>query len=226
LQQLKIGDPQSSSISGNFFGIDFSSFVIPDADDCPADIVNSGANFYKFMIEHPCACDLKIDINAPLPPVPTEPGMMVGPTLQATAPDIYYKSGGGDIPGNADPDSLMNQDPDAHWDTATNMPVSPKYNGTEQGTRWYDSPRVIRIPVYNPDSSSNGGLNTPPGGSQPFAPLGFVGFWVQDVVYIDKDPVTNKQLGTIVGRYITVEGLGGDAGEDSGGTVYNIRLVE
>ena len=226
LQQLKIGDPQSSSISGNFYGIDFSKFVIPDDDDCPADAVNSGANFYKFMIEHPCACDLKIDLTAPLPPVPTEPGMMVGPTLQATAPDSYYKSGGGDIPGNADPNSLMNQDPTGYWDTKTNRPNSTDSRYSDNN--WANSPRVVRIPVYNPDSSSGSppGVNTPPGGSGPFKPLGFVGFWVQDVVYLDKDPVTNKQLGTIVGRYVTVEGIGGDEGEDSGGTVFNIRLVE
>jgi Flp pilus assembly protein TadG len=222
LQKLKIGDPQSSSISGNFFGIDFSSFVIPDADDCPADIVNGGANFYKFMIEHPCACELNIDLNAPLPPVPTEPGMMVGPTLKATAPDSYFKGGGGDIPGNADTDSLMNQDPTGYWDTSTNRPNS--LNDAYKDDNWASSPRVIRIPVYNPDSTYNGGLNTPPGGSNPFQPLGFIGFWVTDVVYTT-DPDTNKEIGTIVGRFVTVEGSGGGP-EDSEGTVLDIRLVE
>ena len=124
-----------------------------------------------------------------------------------------------DIPGPVDADSLMNQDKTGFWDTSTNRPNSldPDY----KDNNWMKSPRVVRIPVYNPDSSSNGGLNTPPGGSLPFQPLGFIGFWVQDVLY---DPGTN--LGTVVGRYVTVEGFGGDEGEASGGTVLNIRLVE
>ena len=220
LQQLKLGaGPGQQSIPGNFYGIDFSTYVIPDNDDCPANIVNNGAPFYQFMIEHPCACDLRIDINSPLPPIPTQPGGMTGPTLQASIPDEYSKKGGGDIPGPVDADSLMNQDKTGFWDTSTNRPNSldPDY----KDNNWMKSPRVVRIPVYNPDSSSNGGLNTPPGGSQPFQPLGFIGFWVQDVLY---DPGTH--LGTIVGRYVSVEGWGGDEGEDSGGTVYNIRLVE
>jgi len=221
LQQLKIGTPQSSSISGNFYGIDIHTFVIPGS--CPGVNLSGGAPTYIEMTQNPCACELKIDLNAPLPPVPTEPGMMVGPTLTAVAPNSYYKSYGGDIPGQPDPNSLMNQDPNAYWDDQKNMPVSldPRYSDNN----WAKSPRVVRIPIYNPDSSSNGGLNTPPGGSAPFQPLAFIGFWVQDIVYIDKDPETNKQLGTVVGRFVTVEGPGG-GGEESGGTVFNIRLVE
>jgi hypothetical protein len=221
LQTLKIGDTQSSSISGNFYGIDFSQFVIP-SDSCPADNVNSGANFYQFMIENPCACDLNIDLTANLPSVPTEPGMMVGPTLKATAPDSYFFNPGG-IPGKADTNSLMNQDPSGFWDPQTNTPNSldPRYSANN----WSKSPRVVRIPVYHPDANFNEGLNTPSGGSNPFQPLGFFGFWVQDIVYIDKDPVTGKQLGTVVGRFVTVEGVGSGE-EDAEGTILNIRLVE
>jgi hypothetical protein len=222
LQTLKIGDSQSSSISGNFFGVDFSQYAIP-SDSCPADNINSGANFYQFMIENPCACELNIDLNANLPAIPTEPGMMVGPTLKATAPDSYTKAYGGDIPGQMDANSLMNQDPYGYWDPVTNLPNSSDSRYSDNN--WARSPRVVRIPVYHPDSNFNGGLNTPSGGSNPFQPLGFYGFWVQDIVYIDKDPVTNKQLGMVVGRFVTVEGVGG--GESEGeGTVFNIRLVE
>lgn len=222
LQQLKIGDPHSTSISGNFYGINFGPLAIP-SNSCPADIINDGASFYQFMIEHPCACELNIDLNAELPSVPTEPGGMVGPTIQATAPDSYTKAYGGNIPGKVDSISLMNQDPTGFWDTSTNMPNS--LDARYSDNNWAASPRVVRIPVYHPDASYNGGLNTPPGGSNPFQPLGFFGFWVQDVIYTDKDPLTGRQLGTVIGRFVTVEGVGG--GESEGeGTVFNIRLVE
>jgi hypothetical protein len=222
LQVLKISDPQDVSVPGNFYGLDLSSLV----NSCPEGVnINAGANFFKYMIKNSCLCDLKVNVGDTLPTVTTEPGNMVGPTLQATAPDSYF-SPPENYPGQADYDSLMNADPGAYWDTATNMPVST--DSRYAGVNWSKSPRVVRIPVYSPDVSSGSppGSNTPDAGRSSFQPLGFVGFWVQDIVY---QKVQGKDLGTIVGRFITVSGLGSGEGSDPGnaGTpVLNIRLVQ
>ena len=93
-----------------------------------------------------------------------------------------------------------------------------------RGTIGTKSPRVVRIPIYHPDASYNGGLNTPSAGKSTYQPLGFIGFWIQDVQY---SPPNN---GTIVGRFVTVEGYGSGSGGGgagrSGSPVLNIRLVE
>ena len=148
---------------------------------------------------------------------------MVGPALQATGPDSYFRPTG-TYPGHADSDSLMNQDPGAYWGS-DNMPHSGL--ASAQGDAWASSPRIVRIPIYNPDARVNGGLNTPSNGASSYQPLDFVGFWVQDIVYTHEG---SQELGTIVGRFVTVSGLGtGTGGSGPGNTgspVLNIRLVE
>jgi hypothetical protein len=113
----------------------------------------------------------------------------------------------------------MNLDPTARWDSSTNMPVTDCT--AFAGVNWSKSPRVVRIPVYHPDASYNNGENTPSAGKSNYQPLGFIGFWIADVQY---SPPNN---GTIVGRFVTVEGIGsgGESGT-SGSPVLNIRLVE
>ena len=53
-----------------------------------------------------------------------------------------------------------------------------------------------------------------------FKALGFVGFWIQDVVY------TPPNNGTVVGRFVSIEGTGTNPGGNAGYSVLNIRLVE
>jgi hypothetical protein len=220
LQTLKIADPHSQMTPGNFLALDLATLN----PKCPPGVnVNHGANFMQFMIEHSCDCDLGINVGDTLPVVTTEPGNMVGPTLQAVAPDSYFKPTG-TYPGHADSDSLMNQDPGAYWGS-DNMPHS--LNPAWDGANFDKSPRVVRIPIYNPDVTYNGGVNTlAAAGKTSYQPLAFVGFWVQDIVYTK---VGNQELGKVVGRFITVGGYGTGSGEDpgpAGSPVLNIRLVE
>jgi len=218
LQTLKIGDAQDPQLAnpGNFFGLDLSSLV----ESCPEGVnINSGASFYSYLIKNSCSCEMGINVGDTIP-IDTEPGNMVNKTIDPVAPDQYWRPDDY-IPHNPDDDSLMNSDPTARWDTSANMPATDCT--AFAGTNWSKSPRVIRIPVYHPDASYNGGLNTPSAGKSNFEPLGFIGFWIQDVQY---SPPNN---GTIVGRFVTVEGLGSSAGGGSGTSgspVLNIRLVE
>jgi hypothetical protein len=218
LQTLKIGDPHDPLLAnpGNFFGLDLSSLV----ERCPEGVnINSGASFYSYLIKNSCDCEMAINVGDTIP-IDTEPGNMVNKTINPVAPDPYWNPDGY-IPHNPDDDSLMNLDPTARWDTPTNMPVTDCTAFAD--LNWSKSPRVVRIPVYHPDASYNGGLNTPSAGKSNYQPLGFIGFWIQDVQY---SPPNN---GTIVGRFVTVEGIGSGMGGGSGTTgspVLNIRLVE
>ena len=75
-------------------------------------------------------------------------------------------------------------------------------------------PRIVRVPIYDPKATMD------ENGKFTFKALGFVGFWIQDVVY---SPPNN---GTVVGRFISIEGTGTNPGGNTGYTVLNLRLVE
>ena len=218
LQTLKIGDPHDPLLQnpGNFSGLNLAPLV----ESCPEGVnINNGASFYSYLIKHSCSCEMAINVGDTIP-VDTEPGNMVNKTIDPVAPDPYWRPDRY-IPHDPDDDSLMNTDPTARWDTSSNNPASDctAFSGDNK----YKSPRVVRIPIYHPDASYNGGLNTPSAGRSSYQPLGFIGFWVQDVQY---SPPNN---GTIVGRFVTVEGVGSGTGGGSGSSgspVLNIRLVE
>lgn len=240
LQVLKIGSASTSVLPGNFYGIDLSSIV----KSCPGMDPTSGADFYSYMIKNSCDCDFSVGVGDDFQ-LDTKTGNMVGPTISPVAPDQYYGlpdpatdyyaiENGNPVtlpPDWRDLNSLMNGDPGAQWVVDGSIdgghPVSgnPDWAWGTGGTgNWAKSPRVIRIPIYSPDVNYDGGINTPqkPGKSS-FQPLGFVGFWIQDIQY---DPPNN---GTIVGRFITVQGWGAGGGPEPGpaGTpVLSIRLVE
>jgi hypothetical protein len=113
-------------------------------------------------------------------------------------------------------------DPTARWDYLQNKPVSddPAYADIWQ------SPRVIRIPVYYPDPNYKNGEYTPDPGRSTFMPMRFVGFFVED---IQRRVNGNSETNSIVGRYMTVGGPGTGGGPDPGDTGphdMNIRLVE
>jgi hypothetical protein len=237
----------STYMPGNFLGMDLSSIV----QSCPPGSPNigPGANFYSYLINHSCDCEYALNVGDEIPDVDSEPGNMVGPTVGPVAPTKYYDPNqvpGGQYysnpppqalpPGWHDLESIMNGDPDAFWqsDSEGGYPSSTNYPWTDGdgnpalGT-WQDSSRVIKVPIYDPtgtvaDPDGNLGTYTPDkkGGRVTFKPLGFVGFFVEDIQYF---PPNN---GTVVGRFITVGGWGG-SGTDPGpaGTpVLNIRLVE
>jgi len=254
LQVLKIGD-SNTLIPGNFFGMDFANLV----ESCPGMEPTHGADFFSYLIAHSCECTFNFDPDDPndeFPPVPTEPGKMVGPTRVAIAPNKYwgwspynpsdntlgvaypqddanpyfYTDIGGTkdwIPGNppADQDTVMNGDPDAEWvSTSTGgYPQSTRYPWDGGAGDWKYSPRIVRIPIYDPSGTINGGIHSPnkSSGKTSFTPLSFVGFFIEDIQYFPPNS------GTVVGRFITVGGFG--SGPDTGPTgtpVLNIRLVE
>lgn len=228
LQVMKIGDANNKMNPGNFFGMDLNNIVADCPDGHPN--IGPGANFYSYLITHSCDCDFTVNINDPLPVLPTEPGNMVGPTISPVAPDAYYGDGAylGNKPGWQDPNSLMNGDPGSTWvsDSGGGYPDSGSYSWFKDGEpaagNWQDSSRVVRVPIYDPTGTIDGGIHTPGPGKTSFEPLGFVGFWIQDIQYF---PPNN---GTVVGRFITVGGWGG-GGSDPGaaGTpVLSIRLVQ
>jgi hypothetical protein len=242
LQVLKIGSAQNippDGARGNFYGMDFADIV----NSCPDMDPNHGASFFSYMIKNSCECDFKINIDDEIPPIDTEPGNMVGPTIGPVAPDKYYGVPNPEVdyymiddkgkkvylPGQPDPESLMNGDPESEWvyDEKGGYPNSDSYGWSKDGKygagNWKDSPRVIRIPIYDPTGTIGDGIHTPgKNGKTSFQPLGFVGFWIADIQYEDNNN------GTVVGRFITVGGWGGSGPEPgpTGTPVLNIRLVE
>ena len=225
LQMLKIGDPNDKLQPGNFYGMDFSDIVASCPEGSPD--ISPGAAFYSYMINHSCECDFTVSEGDEIT-VDTKPGNMVQKTFMPTAPDSYYPSY---IPFDPYDDSLMNLDPQSTWENGADVtlggyPNSPQYTWYDSANNygagnWSDSGRVIKIPVYDPSGTVDGGIHTPGAGKTSFQPLAFVGFWLQDIQY---SPPNN---GSIVGRFITVGGWGG--GEETGpvGTpILNIRLVK
>jgi len=192
LRILKTALPGETMQPGWFSPLDFSSLLVNCPDDAPVD---QGANLYRYLIMDPCACGTKISLNDPLFQIPQEKGNMVGPTIQGVAPE---GEGGWD-------GSIMDDDPGAYWDTDSNSPVSGKYFGDNT----YKSPRIIRVPLYDP---SQGLLK------KSVDPVNIVGFWVEDI---------SEHQGTVTGRFVTVPGLGEDGGgEGEGSTVKMLRLVK
>jgi Flp pilus assembly protein TadG len=126
-------------------------------------------------------------------PVNTEPGEMVGPTRQGV---------------ESDADSLINQDPGAHWDPSLN-----DGRGGVAGSAFATSPRIVAIPLVNPDimaEVNKGGRTTVPIAN-------IAGFFVER--FDDKG---------VVGRLVTMKGLkvAGVGGTASPGSfLHTITLV-
>jgi Putative Flp pilus-assembly TadE/G-like len=153
----------------------------------------SGAKTYEEMIKGGCPDDSIVSVGDS---IPLEPGNMVGPTYQGVT---------------SDGDSLVSLDPTSRWDTSTNLPTSDKYNGDN----WLNSPRVVRIPIYDPrDAISNGKTD--------MVVAALAGFWVEGCE-------KQGQQGTVYGRFIPMSAFGefsGPAGPTTGPALKSIRLVE
>jgi hypothetical protein len=234
-------------VPGNFYGMDYFNLV----NSCPGMDPTHGADFYSYMIKHSCDCEFKVSqddiLDTAGDPLTSLPGNMVKPTVSPVAPDKYYAPPIGEYYINVDGvqtalpsdwrdvESLMNGDPTASWanDLSGNTgghPQSDVYvwheNGeySESEKPWWLSPRVITVPIYSPDpnyAGSNGEYTPEKGGKTSFKPIGFVGFWIQDIQYF---PPNN---GSIIGRFVTVPGGGSSTEPGPAGTqVLNIRLVE
>ena len=127
--------------------------------------------------------------------VTLEPGDKVGPTRQGV-------------------DDLINADSTSTWNAGKNLPESDVYKITPQSgeTPWMDSPRVIRIPIYDPAAALIQGRSE-------MVIAGFAGFWIESI----------GQQGTIIGRYVQMPALGEAGptqGPSSGPVLRVLRLVE
>jgi hypothetical protein len=115
-----------------------------------------------------------------------EPGNMVGPTDQGI-------------------DDLLAQDPDAYWDTVNNCPVSTKH----------PSPRVVAIPLYDPNYYTTGKEN---GRTADLKVANYLGFFIE-----------RRQGNSVYGRITPIGGLMKGSGygpAPEGAFPKAIRLVE
>ena len=114
-----------------------------------------------------------------------EPGNMVGPTVDGV-------------------ENLIAQDPDAYWDTTHNKPVSTKS----------PSPRVVAIPLYDPNYYETGKLN---GRTADLKVANYLGFFI-----------TGKSGNNVYGRITPISGLvkGNGGPAPTGAFPMAIRLVE
>jgi Flp pilus assembly protein TadG len=115
-----------------------------------------------------------------------EPGNMVGPTKQGM-------------------DDLIAKDPDAYWDTSANDVVSQKH----------PSPRVVIIPLFDPDFYENGKQT---GRNADLRAVNYLGFFIE-----------RMQGNEVVGRVTPVGGLrkgSGYGAAPTGAFPKSIRLVQ
>jgi hypothetical protein len=121
-----------------------------------------------------------------------EPGNMVGPTRQGTS-------------------DLINADPNSQWNEATDVPESNLYHSGDGS--WMNSPRVIRIPIYDPETALTNGRTE-------MVVAGFGGFWIESI---------DNHQATVIGRYIPMRAFGQSgpaAGPTAGPVLKTLRLVE
>jgi Flp pilus assembly protein TadG len=131
--------------------------------------------------------------------ISTENGNMVGPTVQCLF---------------TDPDSLYNQDPTAHWE--------PDYYGQGKGAVISDdygpnqSPRIIALPVINPDEF----FATDPNGHTSMTVRNMLGFFISHQEGQGGQTLT-------VGRFINVPGIyaGGNVVSPNNSFIKQIVLV-
>ncbi|MBI5419072.1 MAG: hypothetical protein HZA60_03190 [Deltaproteobacteria bacterium] len=120
-----------------------------------------------------------------------EPGNMVGPTVQGTS-------------------TLIAEDRNSTWNAQKNLPESDAYH-VDDGS-WMNSPRVIRIPIYDPEDALNNGRSN-------MVVAAFAGFWIERI----------ERQGTIIGRFIpnrAFGNLGPSDGPSSGPVLKVLHLVE
>lgn len=115
--------------------------------------------------------------------IQVEPGNMTGPTKQGV-------------------DYVMAQDPGAFWDDQTGTVLGSNYPG-------YSSPRIIKIPFYDPNDPPSTGRKT-------ITVTGLGSFFLEGV--------TNN--GDVIGRFMKITTDGNNKGGPGVGLLYKVKLVE
>jgi len=180
---LKIGTPQNSPKSPD---------GLPSLQQEPGhffalDFDGSGASGYRQGIEGESTYPVSVGDSIAL-----ETGNMVGPTVQGTS-------------------TLLDADPTSQWNAAAGLPESDRFHADDGS--WMNSPRVIRIPVYDPETALSNGKTS-------MVVAGFAGFWIESIEH---------HQGTVIGRYIPTRAFGQPgpaAGPTAGPVLKTLRLVE
>ena len=123
--------------------------------------------------------------------VTLEPGNKVGPTRQGV-------------------NELINADPTSQWNAAAGLPESNQYHAGDGS--WMNSPRVVRIPIYDPEIALKQGRST-------MVIASFAGFWIESI----------GTQGTVFGRYVRLPAspeAGPAPGQTTGPVLKTLRLVE
>ncbi len=123
--------------------------------------------------------------------VSLEPGNMVGPTRQGV-------------------NELIAGDPASRWNAEAGLPESNQYHAGDGS--WMNSPRVVRIPIYDPEVALNQGRST-------MVIASFAGFWIESI----------GTQGTVIGRYVRLPAspeAGPAPGQTTGPVLKTLRLVE
>lgn len=189
-------NPSPQTEPSHFFALDFAEMTRRMAE-CSGP---GGAAGYEDWITTKCLDDcLTISIGDS---VPVETGNMVGPTLDGAQ-------------------SLITQE-SMELGGVTTFPSGcdhPVFSGEtcDAGTTWKLSPRVFRIPVYDPMIDQ---LNP---GNTDIHVAEFAGMWLDHV-----DPVNADGQGAVYGRWINADLLGGEGGGEPTGTpkLLYLRLVK
>ncbi|HQT96508.1 MAG: pilus assembly protein TadG-related protein [Desulfobacteria bacterium] len=180
---LKIGTPQNSSRNTS---------TLPSLQQEPGhffalDFDGSGASGYRQAIEGESAFPVSLGDSIAL-----EPGNMVGPTVHGAG-------------------TLLDADPTSQWNAAAALPEGDLFHAGDGS--WMNSPRVIRIPIYDPEVALSNGKTS-------MVVAGFAGFWIESIEH---------HQGTVIGRYIPMRAFGqaGPApGPAAGPVLKTLRLVE
>ena len=105
---------------------------------------------------------------------------------------------------------LISADPTSRWNAAAGLPDSNQFHAGDGS--WMNSPRVVRIPIYDPEVALNQGRST-------MVIASFAGFWIESI----------GTQGTVIGRYVRLPAspeAGPAPGQTTGPVLKTLRLVE
>jgi len=122
----------------------------------------------------------------------------------------YRQGNGAKEPLGAAWEYLINQDPSAHWNDATNT-----VDGSSSGANWLDqSPRVVTVGLYSPEYASMPSTND-------IRFTNFAKLWVDQRPCVGpgacKNPITARFLGYV---------QGGVGGPTTGSLIYRLVLIK
>jgi hypothetical protein len=145
---------------------------------------SKGGADYKYNIKHCVGTTYTIGDSLP---IDTKPGQTTGPTEQGVNSD------------DGDDPSIINQDPDAYWDSTMNGG-----HGGVAGSDYAVSPRIVAVPLVNPDVMAEANKN----GYASVPISNIMGFFIEGYDQAKK---------TVTGRLMTMPGMYNAAG--GGGAV-------